>query len=360
MYSPRRSYGSPPPELSNNPFIDHPSNALSRFPDIDGSDDPTVSTQFTSWMQRPSSLSSPSSSFSGAGGTPGQYGGYGQQQIQPQQTSWGGPGPGLPGGGYGQQQQGYTPGLPLQGQATGMPFQPSSGFGQQLASQVGASGYGGYPQQQQQQQQPQFQQQQYGGYAPPTSPQYGPGYQQGYVQPPSQQQITPQYAPEFDPLLSSGGQTGSGYGGGGGAGSGAGGGFRPLHPREYVQQHKAELETWDSYSWKQAQNSFDTLKEAWGTRKREIEARVRAMGGQGLFSGGAYGGYNPQAQEMQRLESLIKQAESNFDSVAASAFQFHEVYSGYRQSGDLASKRRVRESINAALNSLPDWPPQTW
>ncbi len=37
-----------------------------------------------------------------------------------------------------------------------------------------------------------------------------------------------------------------------------------------------------------------------------------------------------------------------------------EVYTGYRQSGDLASKRRVRESINAALSSLPDWPSQTY
>jgi hypothetical protein len=35
-----------------------------------------------------------------------------------------------------------------------------------------------------------------------------------------------------------------------------------------------------------------------------------------------------------------------------------EVFQGYRQSGDLASKRRVREASNAALQSLPDWPPQ--
>lgn len=48
------------------------------------------------------------------------------------------------------------------------------------------------------------------------------------------------------------------------------------------------------------------------------------------------------------------------DSVAASSFQMHEVYTGYRQSGDLASKRRVRESINAALVSLPEWPAQTF
>lgn len=37
-----------------------------------------------------------------------------------------------------------------------------------------------------------------------------------------------------------------------------------------------------------------------------------------------------------------------------------EVFTGYRQSGDLASKRRVRESINAALANLPDWPPRLY
>lgn len=37
-----------------------------------------------------------------------------------------------------------------------------------------------------------------------------------------------------------------------------------------------------------------------------------------------------------------------------------EVLAGYRQSGDVASKRRVRESINAALSSLPEWPPAQW
>jgi hypothetical protein len=36
----------------------------------------------------------------------------------------------------------------------------------------------------------------------------------------------------------------------------------------------------------------------------------------------------------------------------------HEVYQGYRQSGDLASKRRVREATNAALSNLVDWPAQ--
>lgn len=52
----------------------------------------------------------------------------------------------------------------------------------------------------------------------------------------------------------------------------------------------------------------------------------------------------------------MKEAESNVDTAAASAFQLQEVYSSYRQSGDVSSKRRVREATNAALTGLPDWP----
>ena len=44
------------------------------------------------------------------------------------------------------------------------------------------------------------------------------------------------------------------------------------------------------------------------------------------------------------------------DSVAASTFQINEVFTGYRQSADPASKQQVHEALNAALKSLPDWP----
>jgi len=44
-------------------------------------------------------------------------------------------------------------------------------------------------------------------------------------------------------------------------------------------------------------------------------------------------------------------------SVAASSYQLKEVLDGYRQSADMASKRRVREAMNAALRSLPEYPP---
>ena len=36
-----------------------------------------------------------------------------------------------------------------------------------------------------------------------------------------------------------------------------------------------------------------------------------------------------------------------------------EVFGGYRHSGDIASKRRVRESCNAAVTGLPEYPPST-
>ncbi|KZT00817.1 uncharacterized protein LAESUDRAFT_764272 [Laetiporus sulphureus 93-53] len=345
MYS-----AQPPAEFSNNPFIDHPANALSRYPDITGDDDPT-SGQYTSWLNKPSG-SSPApnpTGYPGQGLPTGYNGGLQQPQMQPQQTGWTG------GGGYTQPQQGYGVPAVQSPQMTGRPgFQPSSSFGQQLAAQVNGPGaYTGMPQQQQQQQQPP--QQQYTDY--PSQFGANTGYQPAYYPQPQQQpqQQGAPYLAEFDPYA----QAGQAFGQ---QNSSAGtGGYRPPHPREYVQQHKVELDSWDVYAWKQAQNCFEALREAWGARKREVEARGRSLGGAGLFGGGGYGGmYGGQAQEMARLESLAKEAESNHDSVAASAFQFQEVFSGYRQSGDLASKRRVREAINAALTSLPDWPSQTF
>ncbi|KAJ3002947.1 hypothetical protein NUW54_g5573 [Trametes sanguinea] len=81
------------------------------------------------------------------------------------------------------------------------------------------------------------------------------------------------------------------------------------------------------------------------------------MGGAGLFGGGGYGGmYGGPAQQYAQLENMAKEAGLHVDTVAAGAFQMQEVFTGYRQSSDIASKRRVREAINAALSSLPDWP----
>ena len=53
--------------------------------------------------------------------------------------------------------------------------------------------------------------------------------------------------------------------------------------------------------------TFEALKDAWANRKREVEARAKAMGGVGLFGGGGYGyggAYGGQAQEITRLEQV--------------------------------------------------------
>ena len=56
-------------------------------------------------------------------------------------------------------------------------------------------------------------------------------------------------------------------------------------------------------------NCFDSLKNAWANRKREIEARMNGLSNQGLFGGGYGGGYGygnqyGQAQEYSRLEQV--------------------------------------------------------
>ena len=53
---------------------------------------------------------------------------------------------------------------------------------------------------------------------------------------------------------------------------------------------------------------------------------------------------------------VLQTLMGSLDTVVASTFQLHEVFNSYRQSGDQASKRRVRESCNAAVKGLPDWP----
>ena len=236
------SYGSqsggPPPELSNNPFVDHPANALSRYPDINGVGQSTGDGQpYTSWL---------SSSSSGMSSPTGGYGGFGQapqyQQPQQAQTGWQG------GGGGAYSQQGVQGGGYGSGLGGGQQFQPTSSFGQQLSGRVNAY---------QPQQQPT---QQYSGY-PQQSQQYASGY--GYGQQPQQYGGVPQqqqqYLSEFDPLQGRnqyGGQGPSGVAPGGGPSIPGGVGstssqYREPHPREFVQKNKAELEAWDTYAWKQ-------------------------------------------------------------------------------------------------------------
>jgi len=94
-------------------------------------------------------------------------------------------------------------------------------------------------------------------------------------------------------------------------------------------------------------NGFDVLKDAWTARKKEAEGRIAIVKRDYGYTGQG---------EVERLQGIVKDADSKFDSVVASSFQMHEVFQGYRQSGDQASKRRVREATNAALTSLPPWP----
>lgn len=271
-------------------------------------------------------------------------------------------------------------------------FQPSADFGNQfMMAQASPTGYGqipggqiqsqpmGYPSQYQNEFQTGYNDQpsqmQYG--SPGYQAQFSPGIQPGYnLQPQMQQPTGYQDVAQFDPY----GPIAQGWGDGRAqpsAASPSSGTFNGnLHPREYIRKHKAELETWDQYAWKQALNTFDALKDAWAARRKEVEERIIQVQRDYGYTG---------QQEVQRLQDVKRQAGSNFgklcsfcvlivvvvvtllsdgfivsDSVTASSFQLHEVFQGYRQSADHASKRRVREATNAALSSLPDWPAQSY
>lgn len=309
-------YGTYSQQLSNNPFINasDPTHASSRFPDISSPVDPN--SQYTSWND--SSVLQQQQ--------PALY----QPQQQPQYAA----------GGY------LSPTLSPGSQypVGGIAFQPTNSFGQQLGAHISGSSYeylNGRPQQQQQQPQsgyysaPQQQLQSNQAYLAQFDP-YGPvaqgwdGASQSQPQQPSGSHIS-------TPLAGGGGLSPAG----------------DPHPREYIRTHKAAIESWDSYAWKQLLNAFEALKKAWESRKMELAGRVEQLKMQMQ-----YGGYYQAQiqQEGSRLHGLLKEAESHFDSVAASTFQMEEVFKGYRQSGDLSSKRRVREATNAALQSLPEWP----
>lgn len=289
MYAPNHGYSttSPGPDLSNNPFINDPSNPHTRFPDISASTSPgpsAIAPQYTSWGQP----QSPS-----------------YQQLPPQQPpqqQYLQPGY----GGVPQQQTGWRPQQqPQQPQPTG--FQPSSSFGQQLVGQVNSGYYPqqqpqqpmmtGYPGQQQQQQQPQ---QQYPSYLQQQQPQ-------------QQQQPLAYNDPslaQFDPYAA----IGSGWGTAQsstqphaqGQGQGQGASSQPPpgtnHPRDYIRAHKAELEAWDTYAWKQLMNAFEALQVAWDVRRRDVKARMGASGFGGGGGQGLFGGYtHPEAERLQQV-----------------------------------------------------------
>ncbi|KAK0204781.1 hypothetical protein DFS33DRAFT_1382678 [Desarmillaria ectypa] len=301
--------------ITNNPFVIDPTNSENRFPDISGADH--TNSQFTSWLQPGASS-------------------YQQQQEQQQQA------------GFLQQSPQYNLGYSSAGgYLSPVSPQQTSSFGQLWMGQPVVSGTQGSS---------------YGYLQGQTAQSQTQAYN------PAQQQLqnNPGYIAQFDPYSSlSQGWDGSttnstptqqpppptpitpksstGF----------------SHPREYLRTHKVELESWDTYAWKQLLGSFDVVKDAWEARKKELQNNIGQLQVQMQYGGG---GYHPAQiqQEIMRLQGLIKEADFNFDSVAASSFQMHEVFQNYRQSGDLASKRRVREACNAALTALPDWPPQIY
>ena len=279
--------------ISNNPFIDHTASVASRYPDLNAVSPPPApsSPQYSAGWQQQQQYSG----FVGPNPT-----GYTQQYAQqPQQ----------------QQQQQYYP----QAQQASYPsasYQPS--FGQQLG-QVDTLTTG-YPQQQHMQAQytgyP-TQQSEYGYQQPQQQQQQQPGY--GYPQQQQQQLLA-----QFDPYANLGQLSPTSRASAAPTTSGVVGSPPPgvQHPRTFIHSHKAELEAWDPPTWRQVQNTFESLKMAWEMRKRAAESQVRAYGGvpgapptgagagTGFFGGvGGYGGYGggyqtPQTQEVDRLNAV--------------------------------------------------------
>ena len=307
MYS-NGGYGSTNPEITNNPFINDPTNAQSRFPDLSATVQSPVSQgaptgQYTSW---------PPGGYQPQPGSmyPVQQGYPQQQQQQPYD---GGGGGGGGGGGYVIAGSGYlSPGLgQLQPQPTyKQPFQPSSAFGQQLVGQVNGSGYG-YLQGQAQGgpkpeslSAPQHQIRNNPGYIAQFDPyaSIGQGWdgqnQQGQGQSQSQSQllsVSPTRSSFSSPISTSTPTSTS---------------TNPTssnptssnpHPRDYLRSHKAELESWDTYAWKQLFNCFDALKDAWVSQSQLLRGQSTQMQAQMQ-----YGGYYAaqMQQELGRLQTV--------------------------------------------------------
>ncbi|BGP33967.1 hypothetical protein JCM10296v2_005776 [Rhodotorula toruloides] len=295
----------------NNPFAKPPqtqvSSAAQRFPDVLGTDPDLQSQQ-----------------------QQGPYGyAQGQGQVYPQQTGYGGggmngygPAQGQGGMGYaGQQQQQQQQGGYLQPQQTGY-----GGGGYASQSPMGA---GGMYSPGQQQQQYGYQQPQYTGMQ---------SYQSSYsfAPPPQVQDLDPYSSLSSSSFASPSPAPSSTQ-------QQQGGSLLAVpqsqsHPRDYVQENRAQLMSWDEYAWRQLDNRIDALREAWQTRI----ALLRAASDQGA--------------DPVRTEQLRKEGEGFVDSIHAAKMQLGEVKAGWRHSTDAASKSRVREALNAGLSSLPAYP----
>lgn len=255
------------PSLTNNPFIADASHPINRFPDI--------SSQST-WSDPTQHQYQPN------------YPQYSQQQ-QLQQIP--------PGYTQQQQPQNYFSQYP-QSQPQQIPsYQPSSSFGQNLQAAMSGSSYA-YLQQGQQQQaqhtgynpvQQQLQNNQ--GYIAQFDP-YGP-LSQGW----GDATTIPTQSLALSSPTSTTSSNNFGYGNNQINVPSGPAGFSPSgdpHPREYIRSHKQEIEAWNSYAWKQLLNTFEALKRAWETRRRELREKVG-----GLQAQLQYAGYYNQAQIQQ-------------------------------------------------------------
>jgi hypothetical protein len=303
-------------DLSNNPFIDHTASVASRFPDLNAVSPPPApsSPQYSAgWQQQQQQQYS---GFVGTNPT-----GYSQQYAQQQQ--------------WPQQQQQPQQQYPQQVQASYPSASYQASFGQQLRQVDTLST--GYPQQP-------HMQAQYTGY-PTQQSEYGyqqPQQQTGYGYPPQQQpqQQQQQLLAQFDPYANLGQQLSPTSRAAAPTASGTVGSPPPgvQHPRTFIHSHKVELEAWDPPTWRQVQNTFESLKMAWEMRKRAAESQVRAFGGvpgapaanagagAGFFGGGGgYGGgyQTPQAQEVDRLNAVrpLHLAQSSSPLTCSSANQ---------------------------------------
>lgn len=277
MYN--QGYGATSSELTNNPFVNDPTNPSTRYPDISG----TITSpgqdlpagQFTSWLQPGALNANPT----GLPVHPSMYQQPSFQQPQPPPYS----------ASYNPQIGPMNPLQAINPQQTSQPFQPTSSFGQQLAGQVSGSSYGylhgqstGMPQtaynpaQQQLQNNP--------GYIAQFDP-YS-SISQGWDGQ-TQNQNQPVQSPTQSTFSTSTSTSSSGN----------------QHPREYIRTHKAEIESWDGYAWKQLLNGFDALKDAWGARKKELEEKIGQLQLQLQYGGGGY--YAGQIQqEGSRLQGV--------------------------------------------------------
>lgn len=212
---------------ANNPFLE--SSAANRYPALD------TSQQFQPLPPYPSQSFSPSSSQFQPYGPQNQW--NSQMQLQSPTV---GPGSGVY---YGMPQQ--------QSQPTGF---ASIGASQQFSQ----SAYGTQAQLQSQ----------FTGY---------PQYQDTTVSPQQYQQHQQTVVAQFDPYNGVTNSQNQSHSDGPTALSpnlqrtGPSG---QQHPRQFIQSHKVELESWDATIWKQALLTFEELKRSWEMRRVELQKHL--------------------------------------------------------------------------------------